>query len=72
MQESKMTDGQVIAERKWPAWFTVDQMRAQIRHEAAGCPPPFPGAEWDGYCFRGPSWPGHSTHRQSTPSNVEG
>lgn len=38
-------------DRKWPAHFTVEQMRAQLRHEENGCPPPFPGAVWNGYCY---------------------
>lgn len=63
--EAEMTDGEVIGCSRWPAWFTVDQMRAQLRHEEAGCPPPFPSAEWDGHGYRGPSWPGHSAHKAS-------
>lgn len=35
-----MADVEVIGQRRWPAWFTVDQMRAQLEHEAQGCPPP--------------------------------
>lgn len=59
---SEMTAEAVLGNRRWPAWFTVDQCRAQLDHEARGCPPPFEGAEWDGYSYRGPSWPGHSAH----------
>lgn len=51
-RESEMTDCEVRGARKWPAWFTTDQMRQQLQHEEAGCPPPFEDAVWDGYNFR--------------------
>lgn len=38
----------------WPAWFTTEQKQAQIDHEAKGCPPPWPGAVWNGYEYRTP------------------
>lgn len=57
-----MSHGELLNDRKWGASVTIDQMRAQIAHEQVGCPVPFVGAEWDGYCYRGPSWVGHSHH----------
>jgi len=39
--------------RIWPAWFTQDQIDAQLRHEAAGCPRPFEGSAWDGGAYVG-------------------
>ncbi len=53
MQTKPLTNSQVLGDRKWPAWFTVDQMRAQLVHEAKGCPVPFKGAVWNGYCYVG-------------------
>jgi len=50
-QIANLTDGEVLASGRWPAWFTIDQCRAQLIHEAKGCPPPFPGAVWDGYSY---------------------
>ncbi len=45
-QVQAMTDLEVLGTRKWPAFFTEDQMRAQLLHEAKGYPLPFPGAVW--------------------------
>ena len=44
---------EVWAFRTWPAHLDTERMRAQLVHEARGCPPPFPGAVWNGYCFVG-------------------
>lgn len=40
--------------RAWPAWFTTEQKLAQLAHEAAGCPAPWPGAVWNGHNFESP------------------
>lgn len=47
MPVCEMTNEQVLACRKWPARFTVEQCRQQLLHEERGCPPPWPGAVWD-------------------------
>lgn len=46
-QVSQMTAEEILGCRKWPAWFTVAQMRAQLEHEAKGVPAPFGGAKWN-------------------------
>lgn len=43
-----MSDDEVLVRRRWPAWFTVADARAQLEHEARGCPRPFPDAARDG------------------------
>jgi hypothetical protein len=35
MKVSEMTVEQVLGTRKWPAWFTTDQARAQLQFEAS-------------------------------------
>lgn len=52
-QDPKESDSQVLGNRKWGAHLTVEQMRGQLAHEAAGCPAPFKGAVWNGYCYVG-------------------
>lgn len=52
--ETPATAAHVIADRRWPAHFTVDQMRAQLAHEADRCPAPFVGAVWNGLHFEAP------------------
>lgn len=46
-----MSAEEILGNRQWPAWFTVEQMRQQLQHEARGCPPPWPGAVWNGYNY---------------------
>lgn len=49
--ENQMSACEVQGDRVWPAHFTMDQMRSQLRHENAGSPAPFQGAIWNGYMY---------------------
>lgn len=50
---AEMSAEEILGNRKWPAWFTTEQSRAQMVHEENGCPPPWPGAVWNGYNYVG-------------------
>jgi hypothetical protein len=44
---NEMSAEEILGNRKWPAWFTTEQMRKQLQHEENGCPVPFKGAVWN-------------------------
>jgi hypothetical protein len=58
MNAAQMSDLKVMADRKWPAHLRIEQMRQQLAHEEAGCPPPFPGAV---LCPNGKDWESPAT-----------
>lgn len=50
---NELSNEEVLDRGPWPSWFTIDQMRSQLRHDERGNPPPWKGAVWNGLYYTG-------------------